>query len=46
MRKDGQNMEIQCEQAETLAEIAKSSEETKKAAKNAEFLLWLDYISK
>lgn len=41
-----QNMEIQREQAETLAEIAKSSEETKNAAKNAEFLLWLDYISK
>lgn len=40
------SMENQREQAETLATIAKSSEETKKAVKNAEFLLWLDYISR
>jgi hypothetical protein len=41
-----QQLETQREQAENLAAIAKSSEETRKAAKDAEFWLWLDYISK
>lgn len=38
-------LELQREQAQQLATIAKASEETKDAVKNVEFWTWLDYIS-
>lgn len=41
-----QQLEAQREQAEQMASIAKASEETKNAAKNAELLMWLNYFSK